>query len=78
MADTMKVRIEVGLKGTVEDPEGNTIANTLKLLGFSGVDNVRLSKIYTIEGDFSEKDVEEMCRKLLVNPVINNYRVTYE
>lgn len=76
----MKARVHVTLKHGVLDPQGVAIRNALTTLGFSGVDEVRAGRL--IELELSESDpekakaaVEEMCRKLLVNDVIETYAV---
>ena len=73
------IEIRIELKKGVADPEGKNTMKTLESLGFEGVESVRSVKVFDIELDMTpEKAVEageEMCRKLLVNPVIQNYRV---
>lgn len=73
----MKTRIFVTLKGGVLDPQGKAIHHALEGLGFSGVNDVRAGKL--IELDLAESvtdaEIEEMCRKLLANTVIENYRI---
>ena len=76
----MKARVHISLKAGVLDPQGKAIGNALKGLGFDGVDEVRQGKL--IELDLAETDpaaarsrVEEMCRQLLANPVIENYAI---
>ena len=72
-----EVRVE--LKKGVADPEGKNTLKALELLGFEGVKDVKTVKLFDIliEGDagHAEKKVEEMCRKLLANPVIHNYSI---
>ncbi len=72
-----EVRIE--LKKGVADPEGKNTLKALELLGFEGVKDVKSVKVFdiVIEGDsgHAEKKVEEMCKKLLANPVIHNYSI---
>ncbi len=70
-----EVRIE--LKKGVMDAEGETIQKSLKLLGYP-VDNVRAIKVYEIlitaeSKKDAEKKIEDACKKLLANPVIQNY-----
>jgi phosphoribosylformylglycinamidine synthase subunit PurS len=79
----MKARVTVTLKSGVLDPQGKAIANALAALGISGVDDVRQGKY--IEVNLGETDparakdiVERMCRELLANPVIENYRYELE
>jgi phosphoribosylformylglycinamidine synthase PurS subunit len=72
-----EVRVE--LKKGVADPEGKNTLKALELLGFEGVKDVKAVKVFDIfiDGDAShaEKKIEEMCRKLLANPVIHNYSI---
>ena len=70
--------ISVTLKPTVNDPEGLTIASALHNLGFVGVASVRAGKLFevTIEAASTEEAellAEEMCTRLLANPVIERY-----
>ncbi|MBM4237089.1 MAG: phosphoribosylformylglycinamidine synthase subunit PurS [Euryarchaeota archaeon] len=71
------VRIE--LKPGVADPEGQNTKKALELLGFQGIKGVRSIKLFEINLDMpkeeAKKACEEMCRKLLANPVIHNYRI---
>ena len=73
----MKVRIFVTLKPGVLDPQGKAIHHALEGLGFAGVSDVRAGKLIELEVDESVDDaqIDEMCRKLLANMVIENYRV---
>ena len=71
-----KAHIYVSLKEGVDDPEGNNITKTLHLLGFEDITKVRVSKMYVIEmNNYNEKKLEEICTKLLANPVINDYKI---
>ena len=76
----MKIRVHVSLKNGVLDPQGKAIHHALEGLGFSGVNDVRAGKL--IELSLEETDpakarasVEAMCRKLLVNDVIESYAI---
>lgn len=76
----MKARVHVSLKPGVLDPQGKAIGNALTSLGFAGIGEVRQGKLIEIE--LAESDpaaarahVEEMCRQLLANPVIENYTI---
>ena len=73
----MKVRVYVTLKNGVLDPQGKAIHHALEGLGFAGVNDVRAGKLIELDVDDSTGDaeVEEMCRKLLANIVIENYRI---
>ncbi len=76
----MKVRVHITLKNGVLDPQGKAISNALGSMGFSGINEVRQGKY--IEIDIAEDDptkaqssVEEMCRKLFANTVIEDYQI---
>ena len=75
---TIEIRLE--LKKGVADPEGKNTMKTLESLGFQGVKSVKSIKVFDVELDMSPEDAqkagEEMCRKLLANPVIQNFKVT--
>ena len=72
-------RVYVTLKPTVNDPQGLTIKGALHSLGFADVESVRAGKYLEVWLDAkdkkqAEKQLTEMCRKLLANPVIEDYR----
>jgi len=73
----MKARVFITLKNGVLDPQGKAIHHALEGLGFSGVNDVRAGKL--IELDLADgtaaSESEDMCRKLLANTVIENFRV---
>ena len=76
----MKIKVVVTLKNGVLDPQGKAIQQTLNGMGFSSVDEVRQGKYFDI--DVNENDekkakvkVEEMCKKLLANLVIEDYKI---
>jgi len=73
----MKLRIFVTLKNGVLDPQGKAIHKALEGLGFTGINDVRAGKLIELDvaDDTSDASVDEMCRKLLANTVIENYRV---
>lgn len=76
----MKARIHVYLKPGVLDPQGAAVAGALKNLGFNEVESARQGKLIELDlsGDDAEAAkarVEEMCQKLLANPVIENFSV---
>ena len=71
-------KIYVTLKPTVNDPEGITVQNGLHSLGFEMVDSVRFGKYIEVNLSTSDvkeasEQVEEMCKKLLSNPIIEQY-----
>ena len=76
----MKAKIHITLKSGVLDPQGKAIEGALAGLGFEGATDVRQGKV--IELQLAETDeaaarakVEEMCKKLLANPVMENYTI---
>jgi phosphoribosylformylglycinamidine synthase len=76
----MKTRVYVTLKNGVLDPQGKAIHHALEGLGFDGVRGVRQGKLIELDVDDSVGDeaVEAMCRRLLANTVIENYRIERE
>jgi phosphoribosylformylglycinamidine synthase len=73
----MKTRVYVTLKNGVLDPQGKAIHHALEGLGFEGVNDVRAGKLIELDlaDGVSDEDVEAMCRKLLANTVIENFRI---
>jgi phosphoribosylformylglycinamidine synthase subunit PurS len=73
----MKVRIFVTLKNGVLDPQGKAIHHALEGLGFAGISDVRAGKMIELDVADSTSDatLDDMCRKLLANIVIENYRI---
>jgi phosphoribosylformylglycinamidine synthase len=76
-------RVFVTLKPAVNDPQGLTVMGGLKTLGFESVESVRLGKYLEVKVNESERSqaeaqVAEMCRKLLANPVIEEFRYELE
>ncbi len=73
----MKLRIIVTLKPGVLDPQGKAIHKALDGLGFGGVEDVRQGKLIELDvaDDTTDASIDEMCRKLLANTVIENYRI---
>ena len=75
----MKFSITVTLKKDVLDPQGKVVQNTLMNIGLS-LKNIRQGKYFEIEIDEkdqtqAEKNVDEMCKKLLVNLIIEDYKI---
>jgi len=72
-----EIRIE--LKPGVADPEGKNTKKTLELLGFEGVKDVRSIKVFEVDMDMPPAEAkvacEDMCRRLLANPVIQKFSV---
>lgn len=75
-----KTRVFVRLKEGVLDPQGKTVEHALHALGFNQVTGVRIGKVIEmeVEGDNESQireSVADMCRKLLVNPVIEDFEI---
>ncbi len=71
--------IHVTLKKGVLDPQGGAVQRSLAALGYEGVAGVRVGKYLQVRVDAPDRDaaarqVDEMCRRLLANPVIEEYR----
>ncbi len=78
-----KAKVEIMPKAGVLDPEGKAVQGGLTTLGFGGVREVRVGKLIEVSlaadsREAAEAAVEEACRKLLANPVIEQYRFTVE
>ena len=76
----MKVKVIITLKNGVLDPQGTVIQQALNGMGFSNINDVRQGKFFEINIDEKDKNrdeekVEEMCKKLLANLVIENYKI---
>lgn len=73
----MKTRVFVTLKNGVLDPQGKAIHHALEGLGFEGVNDVRAGRLIEIdhESGITTAQLEEMCRKLLANMVIENFEI---
>lgn len=73
----MKARVFVTLKPGVLDPQGKAIHHALEGLGFAGVRDVRAGKLIELDlaDGTSDDAIEAMCRKLLANTVIENFRI---
>lgn len=78
----MKANVEVyiQLKPGILDPQGETLEHALDAMGYRGVDEMRVGKwiTFTVEGsdtDSLNDQVDEMCRRLLANPVIEEYHM---
>ena len=79
----MKISAVVTLKKEVLDPQGKVVNQTLKNMGYQNITNVRQGKYFEIEINESDKDkakivAEEICKKLLTNTVIEDYKINLE
>ena len=77
----MKFSVTVTLKKDVLDPQGKVVQNTLLSLGIDNLKNIRQGKFFEIEIEESneneaKKKIDEMCKKLLVNLIIEDYKIT--
>ena len=76
----MKIKVVVTLKNGVLDPQGKAIQQTLNGMGFNNVSGVRQGKYFEVDVDVKDEkkakiSVEEMCKKLLANLVIEDYKI---
>ncbi len=76
----MKARVIVSLKPDVLDPQGKAIARACASLGYDAVKSVRQGKVFEVELDAADEAsarrlLDELGRKLLANPVIEDYRI---
>ena len=77
----MKISVIVTLKKEVLDPQGKTVQQTLKNMGYNNISQVRQGKFFEIEIDSNDiektkKEVVEICNNLLANTVIEDYKIT--
>ena len=77
----LKFSVTVTLKKDVLDPQGKVVQNTLKNLGMRDLSNVSQGKYFEIDlsiddQDKAEKKVDEMCKKLLANLIIEDYKIS--
>ena len=76
----MKISVIITLKKDVLDPQGKVIQQTLDGMGFNDLNEVRQGKYFEIDSKENDpkkakEQVEEMCKKLLANLVIENYKI---
>ena len=76
----MKISVIITLKKDVLDPQGKVIHQTLDGMGFNNISEVRQGKYFTIDTKdtdkkIAEEKVEEMCKKLLANLVIEDFKI---
>ena len=77
----MKFSVTVTLKKDVLDPQGKVVQNTLMNLGMDNLKSIRQGKFFEIEideknQDIAQQKVDEMCKKLLVNLIIEEYKIS--
>jgi phosphoribosylformylglycinamidine synthase PurS subunit len=78
-----EAKVTVQLKKGISDPEGNNTLKAIHLLGFQKVKNVQTIRTFALSIEGSDKnqvkkDVEQICQRLLTNPVIHQYSITIE
>ena len=76
----MKISVIITLKEDVLDPQGKVISQTLSGMGFNNINEVRQGKYFEIDSKENDplkakENVEDMCKKLLANLVIENYKI---
>ena len=79
----MKISAIVTLKKEVLDPQGKIVSQTLKNMGYRNITNIRQGKYFEIEINESDKNkakivAEEICKKLLTNTIIEDYKINLE
>ncbi len=79
----MKISAIVTLKKEVLDPQGKVVSQTLKNMGYQNIVNVRQGKYFEIEIEEENKEkakqkVDEICKKLLTNVVIEDYTINFK
>ena len=79
----MKISVTVTLKKDVLDPQGKIVNQTLKNMGYENISDVRQGKYFQIElnetnKEKAKKTIEEVCKKLLSNTMIENYTINLE
>lgn len=78
-----RARVVITLKKTIMDAQGQTVERALHNLGYRGVQNLRIGKVVEMELDGAPKEqlstqLDEMCRELLANPIIEDFRFEIE
>ncbi len=79
----LKAKIIVKLKDSILDPQGKTIHHALEMLGYKDIKSLRSGKFFELKLNFDDKEkaqvlVDEICKKLLANPVTEEYHFTIE
>jgi phosphoribosylformylglycinamidine synthase PurS subunit len=70
----VRARVLIRPKAGILDPQGIAVERALPALGFSGVSNVHVGRLVELDVDDAEQ-LDEMCRKLLANPLIEDYEI---
>jgi phosphoribosylformylglycinamidine synthase len=74
----LKAEICITLKKTVVDPQGKTVKHALESIGYRNLEEVRMGKLVVVKLNYQDKkraaeEIEGMCKKLLANPIIEDY-----
>ena len=70
----MRVRVLIRPKAGILDPQGQTVERALPALGFQGVSNVHVGRLVELDVE-DPADLDSMCRRLLANPLIEDYEI---
>jgi phosphoribosylformylglycinamidine synthase subunit PurS len=70
----IKARVLIRPKEGILDAQGKAVETALPALGFEGIEHVRVGRIVELEAESSER-LEELCDKLLANPLIEDYEI---
>ncbi len=71
----MKYKVTVFLKDNVFDPQGNSILRVLHNLGYKGIQNVRVGKVFIVESDNNEEMIKKVANEVFCNNVIEKFEV---
>lgn len=75
-----EAQVYITLKKTISDPQGLTVKHALEALGYKGLEEVRIGKFITVKiktnnNIAAKEETEKMCRKLLANSIIEDYKI---
>lgn len=72
----MRWEVRISYKKGVQDSEGDSTKQGLKTLGFDRIEKVGSAKVFVIDGGYQYDEIEEMCKRLLANPVSQDYQIS--
>ena len=73
----MRARVLIRPKKGILDPQGQTVERALPALGFSGASHVRVGRLVELDVE-DPNELDEMCRRLLANPLVEDYEVVLD
>jgi phosphoribosylformylglycinamidine synthase subunit PurS len=78
----LRISVTVTLKKDVLDPQGKVVNQTIKNMGYDNIENVRQGKFFEIELNEKDKEkakkiIDEICKKLLTNVIIEDYKINF-